>query len=70
MTATAVAGDRVTDPALCSTGNSSMQVPAVGIRPSTFARLWRHPLGGRRSKAEGRPTKAGVGAEAEGVGGL
>ena len=34
MTATAVAGDRVTDPALCSTGNSSTRSrrPAVGVR--------------------------------------
>ena len=37
MTATAVAGDRVTDPALCSTGNSSTRTrrpSAVGRRPS------------------------------------
>ena len=45
MTATAVAADRVTDPAVCSTRNSTMQVPAVG-RPTrpTMIRPMSRPV--------------------------
>ena len=53
MTATAVAGDRVTDPALCSTGNSSTRRARCGLR-----RLGRQPSDGFRATAEGRMPKA------------